>query len=57
MDLIDSKSDSELLESTLVEIAKSKNEIACAKRDIQKVENRLNFCIVLANKLIDRKGD
>jgi len=57
MDLIDKKTDSELLDSVLAEIAKSNNEIKCAKQDLEKAHNRLNFCLVLANKLIDRQGD
>lgn len=57
MDIIDKKTDNELLQSVLAEVAKSKNEIECAHRDIEKAHNRLNFCIVIANKLLDRQGD
>ena len=56
-DLLENKSDEELLQSILAETAKANNEIACAKRDIVKATSRLNFLIVLANKLIDRKQD
>jgi hypothetical protein len=55
MDLIDSKTDEELLRSLLAEIAKSKNEIQCARRDIEKTQSRLEFSIVLVNKLINRQ--
>ena len=55
MDLIDKKTETELLQSVLAEVAKSKNEIECARRDTEKAQNRLNFCIVLANTLINRK--
>ena len=54
-DLMDSKSDSELLRSMIAEIAKAGNEVACAKRDIDKATSRLNFLVVLANKLIERR--
>ena len=56
-DLMDSKSSEQLLESIVVETAKARNEIACAKRDIIKAEGRLGFLIVLANKLINRTKD
>lgn len=56
-DLMDTKTDRELLQSLLAEAAKAKNEIACAKRDIEKATSRLNFLVVLANKMIDRQGD
>ena len=55
-DLLDNKTDSELLESILKEAAKATNEIACAKRDIAKATSRLQFILVLANRLTDRKG-
>lgn len=54
-DLLDAKSDEELLKSLLAETAKAKNEITCAQGDIAKAQSRLNFLIVLINKLIDRK--
>jgi hypothetical protein len=56
-DLLDSKNDQQLLESIIAETAKANNEIACAKRDISKASNRLNFLIVLANKMINRGKD
>ena len=52
---MDSKSDEELLLSMIAEIAKAGNEISCAKRDIDKATSRLNFLVVLANKLIERR--
>lgn len=57
MDILDSKTDRELLASLLAEIAKAQNEIACAKRDIDKAQSRIRFLIVLANTMIDRQGD
>ena len=56
-DLIDTKTDKELLQTILAESAKANNEISCAKGDIAKASNRLNFLVVLANKLIDREKD
>lgn len=56
-DLLDNKSDKELLESLIAEIAKSTGELRCAKSDVEKANNRIRFCIMLAHKLIDRQGD
>jgi hypothetical protein len=56
-DILNSKSDEELLKSVLAETAKANNEIACAKRDILKATSRLNFLIVLVNTMINRKKD
>lgn len=58
LDTMLAKQSSEQLEQTLLaEIAKSTNEIRCARRDIDKVSSRLSFLTVIANKLIDRQGD
>ena len=54
MDLINTKTDEELLQSLLSEIAKARNEVNCAARDLNKANNRLSFLIMLANSLIDR---
>ena len=56
-DLIENKTDTELLQSIIAETAKASNEIACAKGDITKATSRLNFLVVLANKMINRTGD
>ena len=56
-DLLNTKTDTELLQSIIAETAKASNEIACAKRDITKATSRLNFLVVLANKMIERTGD
>ena len=55
MDLIDSKSDRELLKSLLAEVAKATNELRCAQADVAKSQSRLQFAVVLLNKLIDRQ--
>ena len=57
MDMLDRKTDEELLRSLLAEVAKANNEINCATADLKKARNRLSFLVVLTNKLIDRTGD
>jgi hypothetical protein len=57
MDILDKKTDDELLRSLLGEIAKANNELRCAKGDLDKATSRLSFLVVLANKLIERQGD
>lgn len=55
MDLLQQKTDQELLESILAEIAKSTNEIRCAQGDIQKANNRMSFAIAALHELLKRK--
>ncbi len=57
MDVIDSKSDKELLESLIAEVAKASNEIKCAKGDIEKAQSRIRFINMVLHTLIDRQGD
>lgn len=57
MDVLDSKTDEELLRSLLAEVAKANNELNCATADLRKARNRLSFLVVLTNKLIDREED
>ena len=57
MQIIDDKTDQELLASLIAEIAKAQNEIKCAKADIDKAQGRIKFCLMLAHTLIDRQGD
>lgn len=57
MDVIDNKTDRELLESVISEIAKSTSEIRCARGDIEKAQNRIKFSLMVLHKLIDRQGD
>jgi hypothetical protein len=54
MDLLKHKSDQEILESILAEIAKSTNEIRCAQGDIQKANSRMTFAIAAINELLNR---
>ena len=57
MDLLDQKTDKELIRSLLGELAKANNELKCAKQDIEKVTGRISFLLVLTNNLINRQGD
>jgi len=55
MDMLDKKTETELLNSILAEIAKAANEIKCAQNDIEKAQSRIRFCTMLTHKLIDRQ--
>jgi hypothetical protein len=57
MDILDSKSDKELLQSLIAEIAKATNEIKCARGDIDKAQGRIKFLLVVAHTLIERSKD
>lgn len=57
MDILDTKTDKELMESLLAEIAKSQNEIKCAQGDILKAQSRIKFATLVVNTLIERHGD
>jgi hypothetical protein len=56
-DLIDLKNDEELLQSVIAESAKATAELKTARADIEKVQKRMQFILMLVNKLIDRKKD
>ena len=57
MDILQNKTDAELIRSLLAEIAKSTNEIRCAQTDVSKAQNRLNFCLAVLNELANRNQD
>ena len=57
MDILDDKSDQQIVKSIIGEAAKAKNEVACAQRDLEKAQSRLSFILVLANEMINRQGD
>lgn len=57
MQILEDKTDLELLESLVAELAKAQNEIACARRDLEKAQGRQKFLLVLAHELINRQGD
>lgn len=57
MDILDKKTDDELLASTLAELAKARAELSCAQRDLDKATGRIGFLLVIANTLINRTKD
>ena len=57
MDVLNNKSDDELLKSAIAEIAKASNELKCSQQDLQKVSSRLSFLLVIANILLSRQKD
>ena len=57
MDLLDSKSMTDLLKAMEQEIAKANNELRCARADLEKAQKRIGFLTVLVHKLIDRSKD
>lgn len=57
MDILENKTNNALLTSLIAEIAKATNELKCAQTDIQKAKGRLQFCIAVANEMINRKED
>lgn len=54
-DLLATKTNLELVQSLLAEAAKANNELACARKDIDKAARRLNFLVLLANTMIERE--
>lgn len=54
MDIINDKSQIELIDSLLAEVAKSQNELRCAQRDLAKAAGRLNFAIMIMNRLREK---
>lgn len=57
MNIIETKTDQELLESVLAEVAKATNEIKCARGDLEKASGRMSFAIAITNELINRNKD
>lgn len=57
MDILQTKTNEELYESLLAEIAKATNELKCSERDVKKAQGRLQFALVAVNELINRTGD
>jgi len=53
-DLLDKKSDQELLLTLLKEVAKGSAELKTADADLAKASNRIRFCLVLINRLLER---
>lgn len=57
MDVLDNKTQKELLESLVAEVAKATNELRCAKGDLDKAHSRIKFINLVLHTLIDRQGD
>ena len=57
MKIVEDLNTKELHQTVLAEVAKAKNELNSAERDIEKSQSRLGFLIVLANELINRGED
>ena len=57
MEVLKTKSDSDIVKSLVAEAAKASNEIKCAQRDLEQAQNRLSFILVLINEMIKRKED
>jgi hypothetical protein len=57
MDVIENKTDREILQSLLASVAKAQNEIRSAENDLQKAMRRNQFNIMLINKLLERETD
>lgn len=55
MDILEKRSDSDLIKSLLAETAKAKNELSCAQRDVAKATGRLDFALVILNEMISRQ--
>lgn len=55
--MLEKQTDQQIQSALLAEIAKSTNEMKCARRDIDKVSSRLSFLTVIANEMINRQGD
>lgn len=57
MDILDQKSNDDLIRSLLAELAKANNELKCARNDLDKASSRIGFLLVVANTLINRQKD
>jgi hypothetical protein len=57
MDLLDKKTNEELSQSIVAELAKAQNEISCARRDLDKAQSRISFALALENLLMKRHKD
>jgi hypothetical protein len=57
MKVLEDKSNIELLQSIIAEMAKMSNELKCSQQDISKAQSRLTFFLVTANEMINRIKD
>lgn len=57
MDLLENKTDKELQQSLIAELAKAINEIKCARGDLEKANGRIKFLMAVVYELMNRQGD
>jgi hypothetical protein len=57
MNVIDSKTPQQLLQSLVAEVAKAQNELRCAQGDITKATTRQQFLLAVLNDLLQRSKD
>jgi len=57
MQVLADKSNTELLQSVVAELAKARAELRCAEEDLKKAAGRIGFLIVLSHELINRQKD
>jgi len=57
MELLKDKTETELHNALLAELAKSRNELSTAQADLRKASGRIGFLVILANELITRRID
>jgi hypothetical protein len=57
MDVIDAKSDKQLIESLIAEIAKANNELKCARGDVEKAQGRISIFDAVRALVLDEEGN
>lgn len=57
MELLDQKTDKELILSVIGELAKARNELNCCRGDVDKAQSRLGFLVMVVNRLLERQKD
>jgi hypothetical protein len=55
MQIWDRHPTSEILKTLEMELAKAKNELRCAKNDVEKTTNRVNFMLSAVHHLQNKK--
>lgn len=55
MEVLDTKTEGELLKSMLAEMAKAQNELRCLRNDLDKAQGRLSFLLAVINNMIKRR--
>ena len=57
MDILENKTDNELLQSLIAELAKATNEVKCARGDLEKANGRIRFLMAVTYELMNRQKD